>query len=209
MFPTIFCAVMGSTPGLIFVFLIAVVLSIICASAINKSSIITGVADPDPRPIGGGLILVAIVLIVRVIWITIQFFTGEFWLDNFWEQVNYNYGMHGTLRAGVTLIYIEIFNYGINFVATIFVTYLFFKQRDIFPKAASWLFIGSAIIHLTDTAVAHLLINSKMEPLFVLGFGLVGILASIFLYYINFSGRSRETFTVPHHSLIIEEYPVP
>lgn len=200
---------MGSTPGLIFVFLIAVALSTICASAINKSSIITGVANPDPRPIGGGLILVAAVLIIRIIWMTIQFFSSEPWMDNFWEQVNYNYSMHGTLRAGVTLIYAEIFHYGVNIVATIFVTYLFFKQRDIFPKAASWLFIGSGIVWLLDTGFANFLLGRQVDPMFLIGSGLGGILASIFLYYINFSDRSCETFTVPHHSLIIEEYPVP
>lgn len=75
--------------------------------------------------------------------------------------------------------------------------------------AAPWFFIGSGIVWLLDTGFANFLPGRQVDPMFLIGSGLGGILASIFLYYINFSDRSRETFTVPHHSLIIEEYPVP
>lgn len=206
MFPSVFCAATGGSLGLVFIFLVSVTLSIVCAAAINKSSFYSGEAVPDPRPLGGGMILVAIVLIVRVIWMLITLMIMPQWMDDFWTRVAYNYSQYGTYESGVMLIYAEMLFAGVNIVGSIFMAYLFFKQRDIFPQVASWLFIGSSIIWLLDVGLGSYLVNRNVSPLYLVGFAGGLLMLAVFLYYINFSDRSRATFTVPHHSVIIEEY---
>lgn len=206
MFPSVFCTAMGSTLGLVCIYIVSVVLSIICASAINKSSYLTGVAMPEPRPIGGGMILVGILLVIRVASLLVTFFLAGYWDDGFWGNVAYNYGSASEYDALATFIYCEVFYAGINHVGTVFATYLFFKQRDIFPKVATWLFIAASITWMLDVGVGNWLMNDKVEPVWLIGFAGGQVLLCILLYYINFSERAVETFTVPHHSLIIEEY---
>lgn len=164
---------------------------------------------PIPWKISGGLVFIALVLVLRqltAIWSLTQM---EVWGEDFWVNLSERFegGQALLLKAIISL---EIITNAFLIVGSGFLLVLFFKTRDIFPRTFMVVLIAQEVFVLADTVGVSLLfqqfVTEDMRMLMIKSIGR-WVVIMLLIRYVMRSERAGKTFVLPHSSLVNEEDP--
>ncbi|WP_346317124.1 DUF2569 family protein [Chitinophaga sp. YIM B06452] len=162
-----------------------------------------------PWNISGGLIFIALVLIVRQLTAIWSLASMEVWGEDFWQNLSERFdGGQGLLLK--LIIALEIITNTFLIVGSAFLLLLFFKTRDIFPRTFTIIVILQEVFVLLDTIGVSLLFEQFVTediPMVLLKSVGRWVVIALMIGYVMRSERSTHTFVYPHSSLMNEEDP--
>lgn len=205
------------TSTLISIFLVlgAFVACGLCIVRLYNHSLPVVYPTPKPLPIGGWLIVIAILEIFVVISYLSELFSLQIWVSDFWIFVPNEFAPeHYYLMMVLNILY------ALNVVFTLcgasFTVYLMFTKRDILPKVLTWYSVISTSVYAAIEIIKRLTTRTPIDNDFlarsvVIG-TMIGILINILIMvliirYVHHSVRAKETFVLPHPSLVDYEDP--
>ncbi|WP_423737027.1 DUF2569 family protein [Chitinophaga caseinilytica] len=169
---------------------------------------------PTPRPIaiGGWLIVIAVLVIISLCSSFFKLFDLSIWVEGFWTVYFQDPESYLTLSLQVLDALNIVFILTFGFFSII----LFFKRRDIAPKVMNYYIIistaVSCIISLTAilaelSAIPFDGLPARLFMVQILAIIIVILITSLIVRYLRNSTRSKETFVLPHPSLVDHELP--
>ncbi len=166
---------------------------------INRQSLPAVYPTPRPQPIGGWLILVALFIALRVYGYSKELYESAMWTRTSWETIYHEGRIIGVV---VMALFVLVLMYGL--IGSLFLLWLFFKKRDIFPRAITNIYITVELACLMFITFAQLIFtwmdyftNERIVHLC-----LAAVWLGLIFWYVNYSGRAKRTFVLPHSSLV-------
>lgn len=159
---------------------------------------------PEPLSISGGLILIALVLVLRQFTALWGLSRMDVWGTDFWENINLRFEGGQALLLKFVIV-AELITNTFLVVGTGFLLVLFFKTRDIFPRTFMIILIAQEVFMLLDTLFVNLMFDGlATENTSALIAQSVGrwFVIILMVSYVMRSGRSQSTFVLPHSSLV-------
>lgn len=185
---------------------------------LNNTSLPPVYPTPLPLQLGGWLIVIAVLFGIGLIFSFFGLFSLKIWEDDFWvfDPNDYAPPFYYLNMALNVLIALDVV-FGLTFGG--FCLYLFIKRRDITPRVVTYFLVISIIINvitvagivttyipgLPDGLPRNLQLRFLMIQLLLLVISI--LITSLIVRYMNSSVRSKETFVLPHPSLVDHEYP--
>ncbi len=189
--------------------LVSLALLVAAAAYFYRLSLPPQYPTPIPWTIRGGLIFIALVLVLRELTALWSLSRIDVWGAGLWENIDamYDDGQILLIKAFVTIkIVFNIF----LIAGSGFLLVLFFKTRDIFPRTFMITLVMQEVFLLLDRLATTFLFDPQPESSIgpqliphIIRCGVVGLM----IWYVTASERSKKTFVLPHHSLINEEDP--
>ncbi|WP_126248439.1 DUF2569 family protein [Chitinophaga rhizosphaerae] len=179
---------------------------------LNNTSLPPVYPTPMPIAIGGWLIVIAVLVCLSLISSFFALFELSIWMDGFWTVYFQNPESYLTLSLQVLFALNVVFILTFGFYSII----LFFKRRDITPKVMTYYIVISTAVNCfikLSTILAALSaipfdgLPARLFMIQLLGIVIVILLTMLTINYLRNATRSKETFVLPHPSLVDHEYP--
>lgn len=197
---------------LLFSFLLVITAFIICGlGALRIVNHSLPVVYPTPRPlrIGGWLIVIAILEIFAVLAYLFELFALQIWKNDFWLFVPISFAPKGyylSLSLEISYALLVVF----TFCGALLSLYLLFKRRDIFPRVLTYYSIISCIAYTVIMVFRSWNAPEKLAVLVSVEYSSLFInllITGLIIRYVNRSVRAKETFVLPHPSLVDYDEP--
>ncbi len=132
---------------------------------------------PRPIPIGGWLIVIAVLEVLSVFSYMVQIFQLDIWQEGFWTYVSVGEAPQYYYLI-LTLNFFFTLNAVFTFCGAAFSIFLLYKQRDIFPKVLTWYSIISISVYCTIEIISQL-IDDTTGINYITLIGVIGAYSSI------------------------------
>lgn len=158
-----------------------------------------------PEPIGGGMVLIGIFLTIRFFAYSREIVIADIWMEEYWNLVAVNLeALDSKKYVAYLIIFATFLMLSIALVGIIFVLFLFFRKRDIFPRALTVFFIATEGLALMIVIISNILFETG-ETLTMTDYRTfisAWFFAGLAIWYVNTSERAKITFVLPHPSLV-------